>query len=184
MTQNQPPKGYGTVDVQEKFNVPEFSIGLAGSDAITLRLDGDIFLFLELDDRSAIHFVSNKDDYEQIVTFTPTDEFWEALVTIDSVSGEIAKTRQTEYDGLLPQIKDYPAPRFPWLPKYEENLCFDAYYTVLRILDDSGWYYTSKDKYRQLFRRAHAEAKGEIPAYLSNEDPLDADGKFVPLKET
>lgn len=183
MSQDKPPTGYGTVDAQKKFNVSKFKFGLSGANSITMSIDGETFLYEGFDDTTSIHFVDDNSYYESLTTYTPTDSFWGVLITIDRLTDEISRTRDTAYDGLLPPIGDYPLPYFPQLPKYEELMAQSTYTTVLRIKEDNGWYFCKKQRFIELFRRAYAEIEGEIPPKFGENELLDENNKFIPDKE-
>jgi hypothetical protein len=183
MTQDKPPTGYGTVDAQKKFNVSKFKLGLSGTNSVTMSIDGEIFLFEGYDDDTSIHFVEDNEHYPPLTKYTPTDTFWGVLVTIDTLTSEIIRTRETAYDELLPDINDYPFPYFSQLPKYEEVMAQSIYITVLRIKKDGGWHMSKKQRFIELFRRAYAEVQGRIPPKFGGHESMNESNKFIPDKQ-
>ena len=183
MSQDKHPTGYGTVDAQKKFNVSEFRLGLSGATSVTMSIDGDTFLYEGYDDNTSIHYVEDSKHYPPLTKYRPTDTFWEALVTVDSLTSEVIETRKTRYRDLLPEIDDYPIPYFSQLPKYEELMTQSIYITVLRIKEDGGWYMSKKQRFIELFRRAYAEVQGRIPPKFGGYESMDENSKFIPDKQ-
>lgn len=183
MSQDKPPTGYGTVDAQKKFNVSKFEFGLNGSTSLTMSIDENIFLYEGFNDKTSIHFVEHNNHYPSLSKYRPTDTFWKVLVTIDTLTSEVIKTRETKYSDLLPDINDYPFPYFSQLPKYEEVMSQHVYMEVLRIKEDGGWYVCKKQRYIELFRRAYAEVQGRIPPKFGGHESMNESNKFIPDKQ-
>lgn len=183
MSQDKPPAGYGTVDAQKKFNVSRFKFGLSGATSVTMSIDGEIFLYEGFDDKTSIHFVEHSNHYSSLSKYRPTDTFWKVLVTIDALTSEVIKTRETKYSDLLPDMNKYPAPCFSQLPKYEEVMIQGIYFEVLRIKEAGGWYVSKKQRYIELFRRAYAEVQGRIPPKFGGDESMNESNKFIPDKQ-
>lgn len=175
----QPPVGYGPVDVKQKYSLHDFKLVVNGVQLTAIKIDGETFIIQLLDDNiDSIELEPNRDP-DRINKFKPTDKFWRALVYADTIATQLARDRNGTYGTLKPKLTDYPSPVLPHLPKYEEVICINIYHELLYMKGNESYYFRKRRKLAELLKRAYVETEGYIPPRLKNLDQTPEDYEWL-----
>lgn len=146
----------------------KYTITVSGTSGVVLYENDSPLITCGADGRD-FHFVDDITQYDEVTQFTPTWEFYQALVDIEEYTGEMAQ--QIKFlrvpDEAIPDAKEWGLLHYPTLPKYEERLLIEIQFKLFKCRLNTRTVFEDIPSFRRLFRHAFTEVNGEVPEYLT-----------------